>query len=49
MEPGSASFLRVIDGLGDAEVSVAPGPVTIDDTRAAGDLEVVWTFPSDFE
>lgn len=49
VEPGSASFLRVIDGLGDAEVSVAPGPVTIDDTRAAGDLEVVWTFPSDFE
>ena len=33
VEPGSASFLRVIDGLGDAEVSVAPGPVTIE-TRA---------------
>jgi cell division protein FtsI/penicillin-binding protein 2 len=49
VEPSSATFRRVIDGLGDAEVSVAPGPVTIDDTRAASDLEVVWTFPSDFE
>jgi len=49
IEAAAEQFPTVTDGLGDAEVSVQPGPVTIDDTGAASDLEIVWTFPSDFE
>lgn len=42
-------FATAIEGLGDAEVTTAPGTVTIDDTGATSDLDVTWTFPGDFE
>ena len=42
-------FAAATEGLGDAEVAVVPGPVTISEAGATGDLAVTWSFPDGFE
>jgi cell division protein FtsI/penicillin-binding protein 2 len=42
-------FATATDGLGEPDVVVKPGALTIDDTGAASDLDVTWTFPGEFE
>lgn len=42
-------FTSATEGLDAADVAVAPGAVTIDDTRATAPLDVTWTLPGEFE
>jgi cell division protein FtsI/penicillin-binding protein 2 len=42
-------FAAATEGLGDAEISAVPGPVTITAAGATSDLAVTWSFPGGFE
>lgn len=42
-------FAAVTDGLGDAQLSVDAGSVTVDDSGARGELAVSWMLPGGFE
>jgi cell division protein FtsI/penicillin-binding protein 2 len=40
-------FATATEDMGDAQVTVEPDPVTIDETGATSDLAVTWTLPGD--